>query len=182
MEDKLEELRKASLGADYLINSSLEILLVAFPLFPFSIANVNIEVRGLLSLLYAWKCLVGCFACLFLKDIFVHNIQVENALYNCHVMTLLKIWLCFYLIVKIKVEQNLGCVSYLSTRGAGEAIWTRVQLPARGHWQGGAHIHCEFCPKQEGAAYSCCLPANTNASIASAALGWEEPRPFSLCS
>lgn len=156
---------------------------MAFPLFPFSIANVNIEVRGLLSLLYAWKCLVGCFACLFLKDIFVHNIQVENALYNCHVMTLLKIWLCFYLIVKIKVEQNLGCISYLNTHGAGEAIWTRVQLPARGHWQGGAHIHSEFCcPKQERAAYFCCLPANTNASIASAALGWEEPRPFSLCS
>lgn len=39
-------------------------------------------------------------------------------------------WLCFYLIVKIKVEQNVGCVSYLSTHGAGEAIWTRVQLPA----------------------------------------------------
>lgn len=71
-------------------NSSLKMLLVAFPFSPFSIANVNIEVRGLLSLLYAWKCLVGCFACLFLKDIFVHNIQVENALYNYHEMTLLK--------------------------------------------------------------------------------------------
>lgn len=62
-------------------------------------------------MLYAWKCLVGCFACLFLRGIFVHNIQVENALYNCHVMTLLKPWFCFYLIVKIKVEQNVGCVS-----------------------------------------------------------------------
>lgn len=160
---------------------------MAFPLFPFSIANVNIEVKGLLSLLYAWKCLVGCFACLFLKDIFVHNIQVENALYNCHVMTLLKIWFCFYLIVKIKVEQKCWlCIlpsSYLSTHGAGEAIWTWIQLPASGHWQGGAHIHIEFCcPKQERAAYSCCLPANTNASIASAALRWEEPGPFSLCS
>lgn len=79
------------------------------------------------------------------------------------------------------MEQNVGCVSHLSTHGAGEAVWTRVQLPASGHWQGGAYIHPEFCcPKRERAAYSCCLPANTNASLASAALGWEEPRAFSL--
>lgn len=100
---------------------------MAFPLFPFSIANVNIEARGSLSLLYAWKCLVGCFACLFLKDIFVHNIQMENALYNCHVMTLLTLWFCFYPIVKIKVEQNVGCLllpSYFNTHGAGEVIWS----------------------------------------------------------
>lgn len=53
---------------------------------------------------------MGGFSCLFLKDIFVYNIQVENALYNCYVMTLLKLWFCFYLIVKIKVEQNVGSV------------------------------------------------------------------------
>lgn len=35
---------------------------------------------------------------------------MENALYNCYVMTLLKLWFCFYLIVKIKVEQNVGSV------------------------------------------------------------------------
>lgn len=79
------------------------------------------------------------------------------------------------------MEQNVGCISHLSTHGAGEVVWTRVQLPASGHWEGGAHIHPEFCcPKQERAAYCCCLPANTNASIASAALEWEEPRSFAL--
>lgn len=54
---------------------------------------------------------MGCVACLFLKIFLYTTFKWKNALYNCHVMTLLKLWLCFYLIVKIKVEQNVGRVS-----------------------------------------------------------------------
>ena len=73
--------------------------------------------------------------------------------------------------------------SYLNTHGAGEVIWTRDQLPASGHWQGGAHILSGLCLKQERTAYSCCLPANTNASRASAAVGRRRgARPLSPCS
>lgn len=61
------------------------------------------------------------------KKVFVHSLLVENALYNCNVISLLIPRLCFYLIVKIKVEQCWLCtfLSYLNTHEGGEVAWTQ---------------------------------------------------------
>lgn len=97
------------------------------------------------------------FFCMFVfKKVFVHSLQVENALYNCNVISLLIPWLCFYLIVKIKVEQCWLCtlISYLNTHEAGEVAWTQeasfLQVALAG-----THICIRLCCcKQERVAYS----------------------------
>lgn len=64
------------MGTDYLTNSSFKILRVAFPLFPFYIANVNIDVRDCSPRSMPGSALWGVLH--VFKDIFVHNIQVEK--------------------------------------------------------------------------------------------------------